>query len=444
MRSDFLNLKAPDNWINDPNGFIYYKGKYHLFYQYFPYAPMWGTMHWGHAVSDDLLHWKHLEPAIFPTKAYDRDGIFSGSAIEKDGKLYLYYSAVQYIVTDEENIHVPVDGQYEVGQAMLISEDGYHFDNWNNKSLLIPSHVDARITDAADNRDPKVWEENGQYYMILGSTDGFREGKVLFYRSNDAISWNYANQYKGKRWGYMMECPDLFSVEGQYVFLGSVIGDIQDGKENESQTICALAQFDTKQCGLKVEEQSYYVDYGLDFYAPQTNLDAEGRRVMIGWMRMSQPIQENDEKAWIGMMTMPRVIEVKNNHIYFRPHPNVKNAFTKRIADIREAYNQPYRISLKLPEGACLNVGGYQIERKEARISVNRESVYCEKSNYRMQFTTPEIKDGDELDIYVNHHIIEIYINDGEYVISNIVYKLGQDLVMNGALQVEMYAAVTA
>ena len=93
---NILHLKAPGDWINDPNGFVYYKGKYHLFYQYFPCAPVWGTMHWGHAVSDDLVHWRHLGIALFPTKSYDRNGIFSGSALEIDGRMMLYYTAVRW------------------------------------------------------------------------------------------------------------------------------------------------------------------------------------------------------------------------------------------------------------------------------------------------------------------------------------------------------------
>lgn len=75
---NILHLKAPGDWINDPNGFIYFRGRYHLFYQYFPCAPVWGTMHWGHAVSEDLIHWKHLGIALYPTKTYDRNGVFSG------------------------------------------------------------------------------------------------------------------------------------------------------------------------------------------------------------------------------------------------------------------------------------------------------------------------------------------------------------------------------
>ena len=130
MEKNELHLKAPGNWINDPNGFIYYKGKYHLFYQHFPYAPVWGTMHWGHAVSDDLIHWEHQAVALFPTKEYDQNGVFSGSALEVDGKLYLYYSAVKYLEKDRENIHMAINDQFETSQAMIISEDGYHFDNW--------------------------------------------------------------------------------------------------------------------------------------------------------------------------------------------------------------------------------------------------------------------------------------------------------------------------
>lgn len=166
MKQDVLHLKSPANWINDPNGFIYYKGKYHLFYQHFPYAPIWGTMHWGHAVSEDLVHWEHKKIALFPTKSYDRNGVFSGSAIEKDEKLYFYYSAVRYLEQDEENIHLSKNDQFETSQAMLISEDGEKFDNWNGKKQIIPVIRDEEIADARDTRDPKVWKEDEKYYKI--------------------------------------------------------------------------------------------------------------------------------------------------------------------------------------------------------------------------------------------------------------------------------------
>ena len=157
MIKDLLHLKAPGNWINDPNGFIYYQGRYHLFYQYFPYAPVWGTMHWGHAVSEDLVHWEHLGIALFPTKDYDRNGVFSGSALEKDGELWLYYSAVRYLEEQADNIHRAGEEGFETSQALVVSGDGVHFDNWNRKSQLIPVCRDEELADPVNTRDPKVW-----------------------------------------------------------------------------------------------------------------------------------------------------------------------------------------------------------------------------------------------------------------------------------------------
>ena len=102
MNKPKLHLTSERNWMNDPNGLIYYKGKYHAFYQHFPYATQWGTMHWGHAVSDDMVNWTYEPIALFPSKPYDKNGCFSGSAIEVDGDLYLYYTSVKYIETEEE------------------------------------------------------------------------------------------------------------------------------------------------------------------------------------------------------------------------------------------------------------------------------------------------------------------------------------------------------
>lgn len=147
MKRHRLHLKAPDNWVNDPNGFIYYKGYYHLFYQYFPYGPRWGTMHWGHAVSRDLVTWEHKGIALYPTVREDSNGCFSGSAIEEDGKLYLVYTGVRYEVVNPEDPHTCLDEQFESAQLMISSEDGFHFDNENGKEVIIPP-----VTDPAGRR----------------------------------------------------------------------------------------------------------------------------------------------------------------------------------------------------------------------------------------------------------------------------------------------------
>ena len=175
---DTLHLKAPGSWLNDPNGFIYFKGQYHLFYQHFPFSTRWGTMHWGHAVSKDLVHWEHLGVAIFPTKHFDANGIFSGSTFELNGEMLIYYTGVRYYAFERENSHVSLNDVYECTQVMMTSPDGMTFDNYDGKKIILPVIYDDDVAYFNHTRDPKVWEENGKYYMALGSTGDVKKSAV--------------------------------------------------------------------------------------------------------------------------------------------------------------------------------------------------------------------------------------------------------------------------
>lgn len=430
MKKDLLHLKAPGNWMNDPNGFIYYRGKYHLFYQHFPYAPVWGTMHWGHAVSEDLVHWEHLDIALFPTKSYDQDGVFSGSALEKDGELYLYYSAVHYLETDGENIHRSANENYETSQALVISPDGMQFDNWDAKRQIIPVCRQKELADDTHTRDPKVWKSGDEYYMILGSTLMEQTGRVLFYRSKDGVSWEYVNQHQNGHYGRILECPDLFQVDQQWVFVGSPMYLMEDGLEYPSHAVCTLAQFQEINCELRLPDSYQFVDYGLDLYAPQSNLDEDGRRVMIGWMRMPKAVEQEGEKPWNGMMSLPRVIEVKNSHIFFRVHPGVDAYFSKKLTEVSEIpANVPYRLKAILQEGEDLTIGGYNIRFKDDCLQTDRSQVFAGLTGYRLTGKTPKLSGTCHLDIFVEPNLIEIFINEGQYVLSHVVYDLGDRIV---------------
>ena len=432
MLRDTLHLKAPGNWINDPNGFIFYKGKYHLFYQYFPYAPMWGTMHWGHAVSNDLVHWEHKDIALFPTKEYDRNGVFSGSAIEKDGKLYLYYTANIYLEYPEENIHVSKDLKFEASQAMVISEDGETFDNWGCKRQIIPTIRDTGIADARDTRDPKVWLEDGIYYMVLGSTWQGKEGRLVFFTSEDGVDWKYLSNYQNPNYGTIIECPDLFFVGNQRVFIGSPIGVQNDGKEYANQAVCAFASFDTKTGDVELADTYEPIDFGGDIYAPQTNVDEEGRRVMIAWMRMPEEVEATDRKPWNGMMCLPRLVEIRDNHICFPVHPNVDTAFLKEISkEEAEKSDKPMRIKTSLADGEEISIGEYRIWRENGCICSDRSKVFPDIEKYHTIHRTPSIEGTAELTIYVCPNLIEIFVNDGYYVMSTVVYENGRQIVGN-------------
>lgn len=416
-----LHLHAPKNWINDPNGFIYYKGNYHLFYQYFPYDCIWGTMHWNHATSKDLSHWQQHGIALFPTKEYDQNGCFSGSAIEIDDQMYIYYTGVTYYEKDPENVHItPTGHEFYAAQAMIISKDGFHFDNYDKKEII--PILDGKIGHATHTRDPKVWKYNDQYYMIISSKyfdeDNRSQGQFLFYVSKDGKNWTYQNNYRGIKIGDMWECPDTFSTNDQQLVIFSPERTHNDTLYPSHARI-ATCTFDHENCEMEITGELGMLDYGLDIYAPQTTLDENNNRIVVGWMRMPKKSSED----WIGLMTYPRIITYKNNHIYTNIHPFIDDLFTKETDSFKA--DAPCKITLSLQPGDTFNLGGYQYHF-DSCLHVDRKEVFVECEN-GYQYDSPNI-DHCNLSIYVDDYIIETYINDGEYVISHIVYDLKDEI----------------
>mgnify|MGYP003279848846 FL=1 len=418
-----IHFKAPNCWINDPNGFIWYKGRYHLFYQCFPYSAHWGRMHWGHAVSKDLVNWEEKGIALFPSKTDDRSGCFSGSAIEYKDKMYIYYTGVNYTEEDPENINCCINDTFTAAQLMITSEDGMKFDNITDKKTVIPPIEDKKIGDKNHTRDPKVWRGKDAWYMVLGSTVD-KNGRLLFYKSSDLKTWQYLNYCEKDGFGWMWECPDFFEIDGKGVTIFSPMGFFNDGNGYDSVAVCMLSSFDENTGKMELSEDYQLFDYGIDLYAPQSTTDKDGNRVVIAWARMPEAII-TEKGEWCGMMCIPRIVDVKNNHVYIRPHTNVKNSFVTKLSAPKKS---GYMLKTTLKNGESINVGGYVIKRENDKITTDRSEVFNIKGNYRLIAETPVINDGYELEIYVDEHLVEVFINNGEYVISNVVYGLTEKI----------------
>ena len=429
-----IHLTAPRNWINDPNGFIYYNGEYHLFYQYFPYDCKWGTMHWGHATSKDLLVWEHYPIALYPTKEYDQNGCFSGTAVIENGELHLYYTAIKYDQFREGNIHSPYDNySFEASQAKIVSKDGYTFNNYEDKRLIIPPIMDERLGHRTHTRDPKVWKYKDSYSMILGSkfkqedNDKFT-GEALFYTSKDGEKWTYKNRCYDDTIGDMWECPDLFKVDGNYLLVMSPENIISDDINYTNNSVYSIVDFDEENCDMKLINKQKFLDEGLDLYAPQTTLDEFGNRVLIGWMRM--PLTFEGEE-WIGMMSLPRVINIRDNEVYFSVPEYIDKLFNKEVKLSEFDINEVYKLDVTLNKDSILNIGGYKISIIDDSIVADRTEVFPDIKRKGRVFKSSKLNERYDLSIYIDNGIIEMFINDGKYVISNIVYGLKSKIELN-------------
>ena len=324
------HLSARVGWMNDPNGLCLYGGKYHLFYQYNPYRTQWGPMHWAHAVSSDLLRWETLPCALAPDMPYDNGGgCFSGNAIElKDGRHLLMYTGVRF----EEH----EDGtRTEYQTQCLAIGDGVDYEKLENNPVL----TDADLPEGAsktDFRDPKVWlGKDGVYRAVVASRPADGSGQILLFKSEDALTWRYEKKLAENRcrYGRMWECPDFFVLDGKGVLMVSP----QDMRGEEPNfhpgngNIALVGSYD-EATDTFTEEGIQVIDDGTDFYAMQSVLAEDGRRLMIAWMQ-NWDIQEHlPGEKWFGQMTLPREISVKDGHLFQQPAREVETLRVRTVS----------------------------------------------------------------------------------------------------------------
>jgi len=330
-----VHLPARIGWMNDPNGLSFYQGKYHLFYQYYPYDTKWGLMHWGHAVSSDLVHWEHLPAALAPDQPYDGYGCFSGSAIVlPDGRHMLMYTGVRKI---DNNL----DGSIEVRQTQCIAfGDGMDYVKYEGNPVIDGGQLPEGFSHR-DFRDPKIWmEPDGTFRCVLGACDDapreeLSNGKILQYRSPDGIAWEFecVLAENNMRYGSMWECPDTFELDGKQVLLVSPQDMLAEADEFASGngTLAIIGHLDGA-TGMLVGEELHPIDYGIDFYATQTLLSPDGRRIMVAWMQNWDSISMGGNRPWFGQVTIPRELSVRNGRLYQQPVRELEDARENRVA----------------------------------------------------------------------------------------------------------------
>lgn len=311
-----FHLAPIAGWLNDPNGFCFFNGNYHLFYQHNPNSARWGRMHWGHAISSDLINWKHLPIALSPdTKNDNFLGCFSGSATEKDSKLFLMYTGVSF---------------FKQHQLLAESEDGIFFSK--HKKPVISSKERPPHCGIFSFRDPKIIRKGNKYFACIGA--GYGKGRqIALYASENLIKWNYRGSLikQPQRTKGIYECPDLLEFQNSDLLIYSVMYTPTKGLEyqNLHSSVYLIGKTDWEIGRFIATSTEKELDCGCDFYAPQTTFTPDGRTIAVAWMQMwfrSIP-SAYLKHGRAGIMTLPRELSVKDGILFQQPVKEVYNFF---------------------------------------------------------------------------------------------------------------------
>ena len=434
-------------WMNDPNGFSCYKGEYHLFYQYNPYNTHWDSMHWGHVVSKDLLHWDYLPAALAPDQDYDKVGCFSGSAIElEDGRQLLMYTAV-----DREILE---DGTARDVQTQAVAVgDGKDYVKYDKNPVLTFKDLPEGAS-KADFRDPKIWKEkDGNFYCVIGSRPADGSGQILLYRSKNGFEWEFVSTLaeNKNRYGKMWECPDFFELDGKHVLLTSPQDMLPEGLEyhNGNGTLCIIGEMDQDKYTLK-EQFAQSVDYGIDFYAMQTLGTPDGRRIMIGWMQNWDTCANNriPKGKWFGQMSLPRELSIKDGRLIQKPIWEIENLRTNKTEYKNVAFEDVIR--LDGVDGRCVDMeitlrpaDAQNIYKKfavrfaqndtyhtavsfrpyESVLKIDRKFSGSRRAIIHQRRSLVNSENGEiKLRLILDRFSAEIFVNDGEHVMTATIY----------------------
>lgn len=426
-----IHFSAPIGWINDPNGFVYFRGEYHLFYQYYPYDSVWGPMHWGHAKTVDFVHWEHLPVALAPDMPYDKDGCFSGSAIVKDDVLWLMYTG---------NVEQE-DGTIRQIQNMAYSKDGIHFEKIAENPVATGDILPDELV-KSDFRDPKIFEKEGRYYAVVAAKHQEDIGTIVLLGSDNLIDWEFESIFlKGTpEQGIMWECPDYFNIDGNDILMMSPMRVKQkhyDFKNiNSSVIMTGKVDWNTKTFTLHNMKE---LDHGHDFYAPQSLEDDEGRCIVIAWLHTwGRQLPSHDLKhKWAGSMTLPRQLTYKDGQLLQTILPESLQSLSKIDVDDNPISSGVLEIdingNLLMRFGSSDDYIDFGFDKEENLVYIDRKGLKrLPKGDETWEISERKVQiQAKKLLILFDSNSIEIIVNNGEESLSSAFYIDGEHYLQN-------------
>ena len=457
-----FHFSPKNNWINDPNGMFYWEGTYHLYFQYHPFSNIWGPMHWGHATSEDLIHWKEQPIALFPDKL---GTIFSGSAVvdhqNTSGFGSIENPPIVAIYTNHDH-----DGEdrgnrtYETQSIAYSLDKGYSWMKYDGNPVIAnPGNKDFR--------DPKVfWDnKNQKWVMALAVKD-----VVYFYGSSNLKQWEKLSTF-GKDMGNhsgVWECPELMelpiagSPNKKWVLLVSIN---PGGPNGGSATQYFIGDWDGSTFTVDPnfaqqisQKQGFWLDFGKDNYASVSfdNLEhPDGKRVIIGWMSNWEYAREVPTQQWKNQMTIAREIDLvpfgKTFRLRVKPEPSIyKNTKLKKkwnqttfdtktvlIAEngtnlsnillkstLTPKENERYTFQLESPEGDLLTFGYDSTSRSFFldRTGLQINSFSDDFAAQIQKATRTALTSNIPIEVIIDKTSVELFFDDGETALTALYF----------------------
>ncbi|WP_394884890.1 sucrose-6-phosphate hydrolase [Clostridium butyricum] len=415
------HIEMPFGLVNDPNGLSYFNEKYHIFYQWNPFGCEHKTKHWALVKTTDFVNFTKPEIILKPEDWFDKNGCYSGGAYVKDDILKLFYTGnVKNEKDERESYQCIVD----------YNKDG----SFEKRGPIIPKQPDGYT---AHFRDPMIFVNEGIYYMVLGVQRENLTGAALIYKSDDIEKWELVGELETdmKEFGYIWECPNIIKVnDDKYAFLFSPQGLEAEEFKNQNiyQSGYVIGNLDFKVPQLKNHSEFKEIDMGFDFYAPQV-FTHNDKNIMIGWVGMPDKDSEypsGENGGWMFPLTLPRVLEYKDNVLYQKPLKEVENLREKQIVSVKDLNINEYSLDLDsrnieidlellLEESTFIDFK-FIFRDEYINLTYNKENGVCIIDRNNMKLGGKGIRKFKlnvdktlKLHMFIDNSVMEIYYQEG-------------------------------
>ena len=419
--------------LNDPNGFVWFDNRWHLFYQWCPWGAVHGLKYWYHVISKDLVTWKNLGVCLMPDEVYgyDNKGAYSGSAMPIEDKLYLYYTGNN---RDEDFVRHSYTCIAKLGN-----------DGWPEKYPLPLFGPNPDYTE--NQRDPKiiVMPDEETYYIILGAQTRDERGCILVYKSDNLLhGWTFAGELKVpgfENLGGMWECPSIEHIGGKDVLMICPQHIKLPGRgEGTNHNGYIIGKMDWETLTFIPDGQFHVLDFGFDSYAAAcaNNIEDNDKAILIAWMGLPGASYPTDEEEWSGCLTLPRELTVRGRRLIQKPLPELKKLRDEKIV-IQENDNGCIDIPRTCEVEIDIRGGDFELDlftdesgsgglklvynELEKEITIDRSGMKKRFNESDGESRTRPLENGlTSLRFFIDRSSVEIFVNDGDAVFTSRVF----------------------